>query len=91
VILDQSKFSPCGYQTLSENLYFSENSYKFIRGFPRCLDVLIGQKPCWKETAAFVLKLFWKPIYNTLNGFVKQIVFKSPNLLAAFRNLFLVN
>jgi hypothetical protein len=35
--------------------------YKFNKGFPRFLDVLIGQKkPCWKA-AAVVIKLFWKP------------------------------
>jgi hypothetical protein len=47
-----------------EKLYFSENSYKFISGFQRFLDVLIGQKPCWKA-AAYVMKLFWKPISKT--------------------------
>jgi hypothetical protein len=47
-----------------KNYIFSENSYKFISGFPRVLDVLIGQKTCWKATA-FVIKLFWKPISET--------------------------
>ncbi len=41
--------------------YFFEKLYKFISGFPRFSEVLIGPKPCWKP-AAFVIKLYWKPI-----------------------------
>jgi hypothetical protein len=40
---------------------FRKIFYKFISGFPRFSDVLIGPKPCWKP-AAVVIKLFWKPI-----------------------------
>jgi hypothetical protein len=45
--------------------FFSKRSFdKFISGFPKFLDVLIGQKPCWKGVAA-VIKLFWKPMSKT--------------------------
>jgi hypothetical protein len=36
-------------QKVSEKYFFGENSYKYISGFPRFLDVLIGQKSCWKN------------------------------------------
>jgi hypothetical protein len=53
-------------------IIFFGKCYKFISGFPRFLDVLIGQKPCWKA-AAYVFKLFWKPISKTLKGFGKPL------------------
>jgi hypothetical protein len=57
-----------------EKLYFSEifkiNSFRAFQGF---LDVLIGQKPCWKA-AAVVIKLFWKTISKTKKGFGKLLV-----------------
>jgi hypothetical protein len=40
---------------------FFGNFYKFLNRFPRLLDVLIGQNPCWKA-AVVVIKLFWKPV-----------------------------
>jgi hypothetical protein len=51
-------------EIVSEKLYYSEKCYKFISGFPRFSDALIGPKPCWKP-AAVVIKLFWKPISKT--------------------------
>jgi hypothetical protein len=43
MILDKRKIFSCGSgETLSENLYFSQNFYKFISGFPRFFVVLIG-------------------------------------------------
>jgi hypothetical protein len=62
-ILDQRKFSSSGKgEIVSEKLYFSEKFFKFISGFPRFSDALIG--PCWKPTAV-ITKLFWKPISKT--------------------------
>jgi hypothetical protein len=69
-----------------------KNSYKFISGFPRFLDVLIGQKPCWKAAAVVSTcfgNLFLK--HRKVSESPSQIVFKSPNLLAAFQNLFIAN
>jgi hypothetical protein len=44
------------------------------------------------ESRCFSMKPFWKPIANRKKGFGKplKIVFKSPNLLADFQNLFIV-
>jgi hypothetical protein len=55
-----------------EKLYLSVDFLKSISGFPRFLDVLIGQKLCWKA-AAVVMKLYWKPISKILKGFRKPI------------------
>ncbi len=52
---------------------------------------MIRPKPCWKP-AAVVIKLFWKSISKTYKGFGKPLIdrFKASNLLAAFRNLFML-
>ncbi len=49
-----------------EKLYRLGNSYQFISGFPRFLDVLIGQKPTWK--AATVVITVLETYYKTQKG-----------------------
>ncbi len=54
-------------------IFFPEKFSKFISGFPRFSDVLIGPKPCWKP-ATVVTKLFWKPVSKTKKGFGKPLI-----------------
>jgi hypothetical protein len=64
MILDLKNLHADKEKSFPKNYIFRIILINLLAAFQGFLDVLIGQKPCWKAVA-MLMKLFWKPISKT--------------------------